>query len=28
MVHIGTEKVAPADRPRPEIAAITTWMAE
>lgn len=26
LVHIGTESVAPADRPRPEVAAITTWL--
>ncbi len=28
VVHIGTEKVAPAERPRPEVAAITSWVAE
>ena len=28
VVHIGTEKVTPADRPRPDIAAITSWVAE
>lgn len=27
MIHIGTETSAPPDRPRPDIAAITTWVA-
>jgi nitroreductase len=26
IVHIGTESVAPADRPRPDLAAVTTWV--
>lgn len=26
VVHIGTETVAPAERPRPDIAEITTWL--
>jgi nitroreductase len=25
-IHIGTETVAPPDRPRPDVAAITTWL--
>ncbi|EAR51484.1 nitroreductase family protein [Oceanicola granulosus HTCC2516] len=25
-IHIGTEKAAPPDRPRPDLAAITTWL--
>jgi nitroreductase len=28
VVHIGTETSAPPDRPRPDVAAITTWIAE
>ena len=24
-IHIGTETVTPADRPRPDVAALTTW---
>lgn len=28
IIHIGTETAAPPDRPRPDIDAITTWMAE
>jgi nitroreductase len=28
VVHIGTEKVTPAERPRPEVAAITSWVTE
>jgi nitroreductase len=27
-IHIGTESVAPPDRPRPDIAALTTWLSE
>ncbi len=27
-IHIGTESSAPPDRPRPDLGAITTWMAE
>jgi len=27
-VHIGTETIAPPDRPRPDIDAITTWVSE
>ena len=26
IVHIGTESAVPAERPRPDVAAITTWM--
>ncbi|GGL59887.1 nitroreductase family protein [Wenxinia marina] len=26
LIHIGTEKHAPPDRPRPDVAALTTWM--
>ncbi len=25
-VHIGTETVVPPDRPRPDVAALTTWL--
>jgi nitroreductase len=25
-IHIGTERVAPPERPRPDVSAITTWM--
>ena len=25
-IHIGTETVAPQDRPRPDVAALTTWL--
>lgn len=28
LIHIGTERAAPPERPRPDLAAITTWMAE
>lgn len=28
LIHIGTETTAPPDRPRPDIAAITTWATE
>ncbi|OLS50927.1 nitroreductase family protein [Rhodovulum sulfidophilum] len=28
IIHIGTETVAPPERPRPDIAAITEWVAE
>lgn len=28
IVHIGTPKSEPSDRPRPDVSAITTWMAE
>ncbi len=28
LIHIGTETSAPPERPRPDLAAITTWMAE
>lgn len=28
MVHIGTETTPPPERPRPDIAALTTWVAE
>lgn len=28
VVHIGTETSAPPDRPRPDVASITTWVAE
>lgn len=28
IVHIGTATVAPAERPRPDVAAITTWVAD
>ena len=27
-VHIGTETATPPDRPRPDLAAITTWVSE
>ena len=26
IIHIGTEATTPADRPRPDLGAITTWM--
>ena len=26
LIHIGTEKMAPPERPRPDVRAITTWM--
>ncbi|MFC7703139.1 nitroreductase [Plastorhodobacter daqingensis] len=28
LIHIGTERSAPPDRPRPDLARITTWMTE
>lgn len=28
LIHLGTERAAPPDRPRPDIDAITTWMTE
>lgn len=28
LIHIGTETAAPPDRPRPDMAALTTWVAE
>ncbi len=28
LVHIGTEAMAPPDRPRPDVAALTTWIAD
>jgi len=28
LIHIGTETSAPPERPRPEINAITTWVAK
>lgn len=27
MIHLGTERMAPPDRPRPDLARITTWLA-
>ncbi|MFK7753423.1 MAG: nitroreductase [Sedimentitalea sp.] len=27
LIHIGTERTAPADRPRPDVAALTSWVA-
>lgn len=28
LIHIGTEAAAPPDRPRPDVAALTTWIAD
>jgi hypothetical protein len=27
-IHIGTEKMAPPERPRPDLDAITTWITD